>query len=81
MTRFKSRSKGEPMDYAVFPEYQEGHQSFRFKSTTSTPCPNGPYKEGPQKTAWLVGWLDARTETTLGEKKRKRLSKKQGSKQ
>jgi len=54
-------------DYTTYPEYEEGKKEYQLSGNKKMSCPNSPY-EGGEKTAWLVGWLDARTLDVLSKK-------------
>lgn len=51
--------------YESFPEYKEGYDDYQKSGNRNMKCPDSPYKDS-RKTAWLVGWLDARTESIFG---------------
>ena len=51
--------------YESFPEYKEGYDDYQENGNKNMKCPNSPYNDS-RKTAWLVGWLDARTESIFG---------------
>lgn len=43
--------------------YREGRDCFRM----SVPTRDCPYRHGPRRVAWMVGWYDARTALVLGK--------------
>lgn len=53
------------IDYRNMAQYKEGFHAFKEYGYT---IPDSPYETPPSKTAWLVGWLDARSLTRLGKK-------------
>lgn len=69
MTNYETRD-GLPkeVDYRGMPQYKEGLDCFRASGTIGESIPESPYETAPSKTAWLVGWLDARSEARLGPK-------------
>jgi len=53
------------IDYRSMPQYKEGLEHFRASGVISDSIPDSPYETAPSKTAWLVGWLDARSHARL----------------
>ena len=55
------------IDYRGMPQYQEGLEYFQASGDIKDSIPDSPYETAPSKTAWLVGWLDARSYARLGD--------------
>jgi len=67
------------VDYRFMPQYKEGFDTFNKTGTVNHKCPDGPYKKGDKKTAWIVGWLDARTDERFNHGISKHSSKEKDS--